>query len=87
MVQWCLTWVHMVTYVLLNSIYRKGGVVRLERTQMIVFMYRRGCPILEEQVGDEVHMVGEIAIATVKWWAALAIGICVECMALHTSGW
>ena len=45
-------------------------------------MYRVGYPILE----GEVHMVGEVAIATVKWWAALATCICVECVALHMSG-
>ena len=53
---------------------------------IIVFMYKVGYPTLEEWVGSEVHMVGEVVIATVQWWAAVATRKPVECVFLHTSG-
>ena len=63
---------------------QERAAVRLEGTQY--YCAQVGCPILEEWMGGEVHMAGEVVIATVKWWAALATSICVECVALHMSG-
>ena len=57
--------------------------MRLET--IIVFMYRVGYSILEEWMGSEVHMVGEVVIATVQWWASVATRKPVECVALHMS--